>query len=169
MKRNKISQRDPFGRGQSTFEEKEDDGSGPFDSRTGLLKDGRSVRVSMMMRDAVPPPGPGARVMYDVPPQRDTLVIATSSPPMVVDAFGSVEGLNRPGARYLVAGHGTVEQAVLTTLAAMREEAYKAYDLEAQNAWRGNESTDAAPMLDTVEAAYAAYDREMSDAWRKTP
>ena len=66
MKRNKISQRDPFGRGQSTFEEKEDDGSGPFDSRTGLLKDGRSVRVSMMTRDAIPPPSPGALVMYDV-------------------------------------------------------------------------------------------------------
>ena len=44
----------------------EDDGSGPFDSRTGALKDGRSVRVSMMTRDAVPPPSPGVIVMYDV-------------------------------------------------------------------------------------------------------
>jgi len=166
--RRKITNRDQFGREQFSYEEEQDDGSGPFDSRTGLLKDGRSVRVSMMMRDAVPPPGPGARVMYDVPPQRDTLVIATSSPPMVVDAFGSVEGLNRPGARYLVAGHRTVDHAVLTTLAAMRDEAYQAYDLESQNAWRGNALTDPAPTLDTVEAAYADYDREMSDAWRKT-
>jgi hypothetical protein len=54
----------------------------------------------------------------------------------------------------------------MTTLAAMRDEAYKAYDLEAQNAWRGNASTDATPMRDTVEAAYANYDREMSEAWR---
>jgi len=54
----------------------------------------------------------------------------------------------------------------MTTLAAMREEAYKAYDLEAQNAWRGGTLTDAAPTLDTVEAAYADYDREMSEAWR---
>ena len=103
-----------------------------------------------------------------MPPQRDALAITTNFPPMIVDAFGGTEGLNRPGARYLVAGHRTVDHAVLTTLAAMREEAYKAYDLEAQNAWRGNALTDAAPTLDTVEAAYADYDREMSDAWRKT-
>jgi hypothetical protein len=66
----------------------------------------------------------------------DTLVINTSAPPMVVDSFGGTEGLNRPGARYLVAGHRTVEHAILTTLAAMRDEAYKSYDEEAQNAWR---------------------------------
>ena len=71
MKRKKITQRDPFGRELSSYEEEQDDGSGPFDSRTGALKDGRSVRVSMMMRDAVPPPSAGALVMYDVPPQRD--------------------------------------------------------------------------------------------------
>jgi hypothetical protein len=164
MKREMITQR--FGREQPTFEEKDDDGSGPFDSRTGLLKDGRSVRVSMMMRDAVPPLSPCAIVMYDVPPQRDALVINTSSPPMVVDAFGGTEGLNRPGARYLAAGHRTADHAVMITLAAMREEAYKAYDEEAQNAWRGNAPTDAAPTRDTVEAAYADYDREMSEAWR---
>ena len=96
MKRKTITQRDPLGREQSTSKEEEDDGSGPFDSRTGLLKDARSVRVSMMMRDAVPPPSLGALVMYDVPPQRDALVINTSSPPMIVDAFGGTEGLNRP-------------------------------------------------------------------------
>ena len=184
MKRNKITQRDPFGREQSTFEEKEDDdGSGPFDSRTGLLKDGRSVRVSMMMRDAVPPPGPGARVMYDVPPQRDALVINTSSPPMVVDAFGGTEGLNRPGARYLVAGHRTVDHAVMTTLAVMRDEAYKAYDQEAQNAWRGNNKLECVPdrkteprasailgpvqeRMDAREQAYMEYDNEMAEAWK---
>jgi hypothetical protein len=159
---------------QSTFEEKEDDGSGSFDSRTGLLKDGRSDRVSMMMRDAVPPPSAGATVMYDVPPQRDALVINTSTPPMVVDAFGGTEGLNRPGARYLAAGHRTVDHAVQVTLAAMRDEAYKAYDEEAQNAWRGNNKlefvpdrkTDVLPATDAREAAYRDYDREMSEAWR---
>ena len=81
MKRKTITQRDPFGREQSTFEEEDDDGSGPFDSRTGLLKDGRSVRVSMMMRDAVPPPSPGAILMYDVPPQRDALVTTPAPRP----------------------------------------------------------------------------------------
>ena len=79
----------------------------------------------MMMRDTVPPPSPGAIVMYDVPPQRDALVINTSTPPMIVDAFGGIEGLNRPGARYVVVGHWTVDHAVLTTLAATHDEAYK--------------------------------------------
>jgi hypothetical protein len=147
VKRKKVTKRDPFGRELSSYEEEADDGSGPFDSRTGALKDGRSVRVSMMMRDAVPPPSRGAIVMYDVPPQRDALVIKTSLPLMVVDAFGGTEGLNRTGARYLVAGHRTVDHAVQVTLAAMRDEAYKAYDEEAQNAWRG-----IVPTRDTVEA-----------------
>jgi hypothetical protein len=174
VKRKKITQRDRSGREQSTFEENDDDGSGPFDSRTGLLKDGRSVRVSMMMRDAVPPPSSGALVMYDVPPQRDALVINTNTPPMVVDAFGGTEGLNRPGARYLVAGHRTVDHAVMTTLALMRDEAYKAYDEEAQNAWRGNNkldceldrNADARPAVDGREQAYAEYDRMMAEAWK---
>jgi hypothetical protein len=104
--------------------------------------------------------------MYDLPPQRDALVINASTPPMVVDAFGGTEGLNRPGARYLVAGHPTVDHAVMTTLAAMRDEAYKLYDEEAQNAWRGNAPTGATPTRDTVEQAYLDYDREMSEAYK---
>ena len=154
----------------------EDDGSGPFDSRTGALKDGRSVRVSMMMRDAVPPPSAGARVMYDVPTQPDALVINANSPPMVVDAFGGTEGLNRPGARYLVASHRTTDHVRLVTLAVMRDDAYKTYDEEAQNAWRGETGTtdpgvadrkpDAMPVIDAVEQAYAEYDKEMAEAWR---
>jgi hypothetical protein len=176
MKRKKITQRDPFGRELSSYEEEQDDGSGPLDSRTGLLKDGKSIRVSMMMRDAVPQPNPGALVMYDVPPQRDALVINANSPPMVVDAFGSTEGLNCPGARYLVAGHRTTDHARLVTLAVMRDDAYKTYDEEAQNAWRGETGTtdpsvadrkpDAMPVIDAVEQAYAEYDKEMAEAWR---
>jgi hypothetical protein len=113
--------------------------------------------------------------MYDVPPQRDAVVINTSLSPTVVDAFGGTEGLNRPGARYLVAGRRTVDHAVLTTLAAMRDEAYRAYDQEAQNAWRANNNlecapehkSEALPSMDAREAAYAAYDKEMAEAWRK--
>jgi hypothetical protein len=56
----------------------------------------------------------------------------------------------------------------------MRDEAYKAYDLEAQNAWRGDNNIESAPdcqtgsmpMQDAREAAYAAYDKEMAEAWR---
>ncbi len=38
MKRKTITQRDPLGREQSSYEEEQDDGSGPFDSRTGALE-----------------------------------------------------------------------------------------------------------------------------------
>jgi len=38
MKRKKITQRDPLGRAQSSYEEEADDGSGPFDSCTGALE-----------------------------------------------------------------------------------------------------------------------------------
>ena len=48
----------------------------------------------------------------------------------------------------------------MTTLATMRDEAYRAYDQEAQNAWRGNNKldhckTDATPVTDPLEQAYA--------------
>jgi hypothetical protein len=94
---------------------------------------------------------------------------------MVVDAFGGTAGLNRPGARCLAAGHGTVGHAVQVTLAAMREEAYRLYDQEAQNAWRGNNKlewvpdckTDALPAVDALEQAYAEYDQMMAEAWKK--
>jgi hypothetical protein len=104
--------------------------------------------------------------MYDVPAQRDAFVINTSTPSLIVDAFGGTGGLNRPGARYLVAGPRTVDRAVQATLVAMRDEAYKAYDEEAQNAWRANAPADAAQTRDAVEQAYLDYDREMSEAWR---
>ena len=169
MKRKKVTQRDPFGREQSTFEQEEDDGSGPFDSRTGLLKDGRSVRVSMMMRDAVPPPSPGAIVMYDVPPQRDALVINTSTPPMIVDAFGGTDGLNRPGARYLVAGHRTVDHAVQATLLVMRDQAYADAEIEASNAWMADDREIEVKRVtgDARADALLAYDDYMNNAWRR--
>jgi hypothetical protein len=49
----------------------------------------------------------------------------------------------------------------------MRDEAYRAYDQEAQNAWRVNARIDATPTRDAVEQAYLDYDREVSEAWRK--
>ena len=166
MKRNrKRVLRDPQGRELEEWEEKD-----AFEPN-GLLKDGYSLRVPLYMKDGSPVDDGFSRAMVDSYKRGridDTLVIDASAPPMIVDAFGGTEGLCRPGARYLAAGHRTADHAVMTTLGAMRDEAYQAYHLEAQSAWRGNALTDAAPTLDTVEAAYADYDRQMSDAWRKT-
>jgi hypothetical protein len=98
------------------------------------------------------------------------LVIDTDTPMQVVDAYGGTEGLNRPGARYLVAGHRSTDHAKLVTAAAMRDEAYRQRELEDGERWRGGETpqpaTDAGD-VDPRQAAYDAYDREMAEAWRK--
>jgi hypothetical protein len=166
MKRNrKRILRDPQGRELEEWEEED-----AFELN-GMLKDGDSLRVPLYMKDGTPMDDGFSRAIVDSYKRgrsgaEDKLVIDTSAPPMVVDAFGGVEGLNRPGARYLAAGHRTVDHAVMTTLAAMRDEAYKAYDEEAQNAWRGRAPTDATRTRDSAEQAYLDYDREMSEAWR---
>jgi hypothetical protein len=164
--RRKVIRRDQYGR--PYLDHARDDEATSGDIRD-CLRPGESLRVPLVMMDSTDAWKNDVHCQLTATRgSDDTLVITTSSPPMIVDAFGGTAGLNRPGARYLVAGHRTVDHAVLTTLAAMRDEAYRLYDQESQSAWRGNESTDAAPTPDTVEAAYADYDRQMSDAWRKT-
>jgi hypothetical protein len=67
-----------------------------------------------------------------------------------------------------------VNHAVMTTLAAMRDEAHKAYDMEVQNAWRGNNKLECScpqhrrhASQDAVEQAYVEYDQMMAEAWKK--
>jgi hypothetical protein len=81
----------------------------------GLLKDGKSVRVTMMMRDGMTP-----------------------SPVTVVDAFGN-DGLalHQPGYRYLSAAPMTADHAVLATRDAMRDEARADYIRRTCDAWKG--------------------------------
>jgi hypothetical protein len=167
-KRKKVTQRDPFGREQSTYEEENEDAL----DANGIVKDGHTVRVPMFMRDSVDAWRNEMAAYFAAQDAArgatsDVTTIDPSSPPMVVDAFGGTAGLGRPGARYLAAGHRTVDHAVLTALAVMRDEAYRAYDQEAQNAWRVNARIDATPTRDAVEQAYLDYDREVSEAWRK--
>ncbi len=116
-KRRKVTQRDPFGHLESEFEEEQDDAS-PFDER--LLKDGRSARVPLYMRDGVTP------LQRAVMDSKQRTVITTSNPSMVVDAFGGTAGLSRPGFRYLHAGHKTVDHAVQVSREILRDEAYRA-------------------------------------------
>jgi hypothetical protein len=182
MKRNKITQHDPFGREQSTFEEKEDDdGSGPFDSRTGLLKDGRSVHIGMMVRDGdglrlptFPASSPFAWrnemhqhfVAQDAARRSGT----DASAVLVTDGSDDSWALHRPGPRYLA------DLNARNAATAELEKAYAEYDADQSDRWRGNNKlvcladrkTGSTPGMDAREAAYAAYDKEMSDAWRKT-
>jgi hypothetical protein len=89
----------------------------------GILKDGRALRVSMMM-DSMSPLQRAIATDPEMRCARDA--ITTDAPAVVTDAFGdSGLALHKPGSRYLSAGHGTVDHALQTTLRVMRDEAYR--------------------------------------------
>ena len=95
----------------------------------GLLKDGRSARISMMMRDGL------TALQRSV---RDA-----TAPLRVVDAFGnSGLALNKPGARYLSAGEHTVDHAALVMRDHQRREARDEYVQDLCNAWKGDNAND---------------------------
>ena len=137
------------------------DDDDPFDER-GLLKDKRSVRVPMMMRDS-------ADGLTDL--QRS--VRDEFAPAQVVDAFGDAgAGLHRPGSRYLVAGAGTVDHAKQVMADHMRGEARDQYIADLQDAWKGNNTNDreVARLHDTGDAVRDAYLDSVADlttAWSR--
>jgi hypothetical protein len=99
-----------------------------FDDR-GLLKDKHSARVPMMMRDGLTDLQRSVRDHY--------------APARVVDAFGdSGAGLHRPGSRYLVAGAGTADHAVLVMRDHLRREARDQYIAELTSAWQRKPTQD---------------------------
>jgi hypothetical protein len=115
-----------------------------FDER-GILKDKRSVRVPMMMRDG----------LTDL--QRS--VWDATAPLRVVDAFGNGGlALSKPGARYLTAGTCTPERAALVMRDHLRREARDQYIAELQNAWKGNNiDREVARIHNTADARTDAY------------
>jgi hypothetical protein len=169
--KHKVIRRDARGQLYLDYARDDDDPCGDI---RDVLRDGESLRVPMYLRDSVPP-WHAHFAAEDAARRRgtnDPLVIDTSTQATVVDAFGGIEGLNRPGARYLVADHRTTDHARLEKAAQLRDEAYRAYDAEAQNAWRGNNNLECTPTngsltQDAIEQAYLDYDREMAEAWRK--
>jgi hypothetical protein len=93
----------------------------------GLLKDKRSLRVPMMMRDSAD----------DGLSDLQRSVCDHYAPLHVVDAFGnSGLALQRPGARYLAAGEGTVDHATILAQERNRTEARDDYIRETSDAWR---------------------------------
>jgi hypothetical protein len=121
----------------------------------GLLKDGRSVRVPMMMRDS-------ADGLTDL--QRS--VRDHFAPARVVDAFGdSGLALHKPGPRYLTAGAGTVDHAVQAARAYNRAEAYRVSVQEMCDAWRSPNVSDreVARVHDTGDAVRDAYLDSVAD------
>src|SRR5262249_7298763 len=133
----------------------------PFDER-GLLKDKRSVRVPMMMRDSADGLTDCQRSVRD-----------EFAPARVVDAFGDAgAGLHRPGSRYLVAGAETVDHAKQVMADHMRREARDQYIADLQGAWKSNNTNDreVARVHDTGDAVRDAYLDSVADlttAWSR--
>jgi hypothetical protein len=129
-----------------------------FDER-GLLKDKRSVRVPMMMRD-------------DGLTDLQRSVRDHFAPARVVDAFGDAgAGLHRPGSRYLVAGAGA-DHAKQVMADHMRREARDQYVADLQDAWKGNNTNnrEVARVHDTGDAVRDSYLDQVHDlttAWSR--
>jgi hypothetical protein len=122
---------------------KHGDDDDAFDEH-GIIKDGRSVRVPMMMRDSLTPlqravaaDAAGRDLVRPLAGPSDN-VIETYSPAMVVDGFGNGGlALHQPGYRYLHAGHRSVDHAELVTAEAIRAQAREDYIRMTCDAWRG--------------------------------
>jgi hypothetical protein len=132
-----------------------------FDER-GLLKDKRSVRVSMMVRDS-------ADGLTDL--QRS--VRDHFAPARVVDAFGnSGLALSRPGARYLTAGTRTTDHAALVMRDHQRREARDEYIAELCDAWKstGTNDREVARLHNTGDArtdAYLDQKYDLENSWHR--
>ena len=165
---------------------------GVLDAR-GLLRDGRSLRVPLYLKD-------GSINSHLSAVQRSIAASKTAQPTQdaVARGFGLSDGLqlHRPGFRRNTSDAAALERT---------RQAYADADIEASNAWKGstadaragdpctvrgpefphdhgaqgtlqqrnggwvcvpsNPRQDAAT-FDAKAAAYAEYDREMADAWR---
>ena len=155
-KRRKTIQRDPLGQEISSYEETEEE-------EDGVLKDGQSIRVPLMLMDGITP-NPKLDAV-----QRDVAKDARAT--CVVDAFGNGDryALSKPGARYLASNFSTTDHAELVTREQLLADAYQEVEQRDANAWRGTstgrkEGDDAQSVAD----AYAAYHREAENAWRNS-
>ena len=121
----------------------------------GVLRDGKTVRVSMQMRDAAMLRHAGQR-------QQTTA--------RITDGTGNPLGLHKPGFRVRT---GDNRQAIKDALAE--------YEAEMTNRWRDGDSDDENYYSDTgthhgadsstrhrqVDQAYQEYDRQLANAWRQ--
>src|SRR4051794_13576019 len=98
----------------------------------GLLKDGRSVRVSMIMRDGLSPLQRAIREESRVSGRAQALREAIEQDAhAITDEFGNDDplALRRPGPCYLSTRDTACDQE--------RAQAYAVADAEAANAWKG--------------------------------
>jgi hypothetical protein len=125
-----------------------------YDER-GVLKDGRKIRVSLMMRDGMSP--------------LQRAVAQHSVAMRLHDGFGGPVG-HKPG--YVFSTDASLNDA--------KERAYAAYDAELCEAYKhpqgccgdieaSDEAHDARAVMDKRARAYAVYDADLANAWRGPP
>jgi len=142
----------------------------------GVLKDGQSIRVPMLMMDGSPNPALDAT-------QRAVAKDAHTSKLLVDDGTGNSLNLHKPGFRY------STNAAERTAADAALVEAYEARDLADREAWKTDDDHPLKELLPRVTTpnpnrltnargqqhdahtddralAYAEYDREAENAWR---
>jgi hypothetical protein len=142
-----------------------DDQDDAFDER-GVLKDGRSLRVNLMMMDAMQ-----RAIASDTEMRRMRDAIAADDPrTTVVDAFGaSGLALHKPGSRYLHSGERSIDRAVQVTRDAERAAAYAEYKQQTCDAWKsGNDrEIEVKPITgDARTDALLAYRDHLTNSWR---
>jgi hypothetical protein len=134
----------------------------------GLLRDGRSSRVGMMMRDSMSPVQ--RAIMQDgAASGRDKIYDRLT----IVDAFGNGgAALHRPGARYAVLRAGTTDPAPAHADAKHadgRDEAYRQHDAEeARRWWQGTDREVPVKRVtgDARQDAYQDRDEHDANAWK---
>jgi hypothetical protein len=123
-----------------------------------ILKDGERFRVPLQMMDAM---------------QKDIRehYAADAQPAHLVDAFGSADGLSRPGPRYLTAGSKTKDHAVLVTRETEHRQARDAAVQEMADAWKtsGSDREVARVHTDGDERTRAWMDQvaDLTTSWSR--
>jgi hypothetical protein len=143
-------------------ESENDDEDSPFDA-DGILKDGRSARIALFMRDSM---SPLQRAVMDDAYEtgRDRVLRDASALGLITDAFGDTgAGLHRPGYRLQQPGERATESA------RMRDEAYRQVEAQEARRWQGDSDREISVRQITGDARVDAYfSREEHDtnAWR---
>ena len=135
-RRKKGQQRDPLGQLQSEWTEEEED--------DGIVADGGRIRVGLQFMDSLQ-----KAVAKDAPTSK-LLVDAGTDDPLA---------LHKPGFRYSTNAADRLSGDVALA------EAYEARELADREAWRSSVPEQRADAR-SVEDAYRQYDVDMAEAWR---
>ena len=138
---------------------KDDDDESPFDA-DGILKDGRSARVALFMRDSMSPLQ--RAVMDDAYETGRDRVLRDASASLITDAFGDTgAGLHRPGYRLQPSERST-------ELARMRDEAYGQVEAQEARRWQGSDREISVRQItgDARVDAYLCREEHDTNAWR---